>query len=94
MVVSFIYILTGDTGINPDLVDSTINKLFFGMFMVGCGMLYGTTSICLFVNRDPLKCLFANRDPLKHKTLGVVWLISCFCFFGGLSYFFILQSPW
>lgn len=84
MIGAFFFILQGDMRINQDLIESTADKLFFGMVSVGCGICYGIASICLFT----------KWNLLEHKIVGIIGILSLFSFVCGWFYCFILQSPW
>lgn len=76
-------LLVAESGINPQMIDSEIDKLFYLMMVVGCGLCYGMTSVFLLKNWK-----------LTHKAVLYTGVVSVSIFFTGLYYHNILGSPW
>lgn len=84
LIASAPYTLATGTHINPQIIDSEVDKLFYLLMVVGCGMMYGMVSVCLL----------KNWNPMNHKPVLYVGMISAFAFFAGLYYHMIFNSPW
>jgi len=84
LIVSARYTLATETGINQQLIDSEIDKLFYLLMFVGAGMCYAMASVCLL----------KNWRPMEHKPVLYVAMISAFAFLAGLYYHMIFGSPW
>jgi len=84
MVVAYYNIATGQMPINPSLVDSRVDKMFFGGLMIGCAMAYGSVA----------PCLWFKLNPMKHIPTGAVLFTGMTLFICGMYYCFIFQSPW
>lgn len=69
--------------INPEIIDSGIDKFFFASLILGCAMCYGFVSYYLFTN---LK--------VEHKPMVWSGFVGFVAFIAGLYYHMIFQSPW
>ncbi len=83
MVACTPYVLSGETGINPEIIDSEFDKIFYLLMMLGCGGIY-----CMFS-----VCLLKNWNLHEHKFLLYIGMISGFAFAFGLYYHMIFGSP-
>lgn len=84
LVASGPYTLATQTGINPDIIDSEVDKLFYLLMVWGCGMVYAMVSVCLF----------KSWNPVHYKPVLYTGMVSAFAFFAGLYYHMIFNSPW
>ena len=73
----------GQSPISQNLVDSGIDKLFFGLVLIGCTMGYLS-----FV-----PWLWFKLNPFNHKPTGVVFFTGISLFICGMYYCFMFGSP-
>ena len=76
-------IANGQTPISHDLLDSAIDKLFFGLLMIGCVLGYGSL----------VPWLWFKLNPFNHKPTGVVFFTGISLFICGMYYCFMFGSP-
>lgn len=84
LIISGPYTLATQTGINHQLIDSEVDKLFYLLMVWGCGIVYAMVSVCLF----------KNWNLLHYKPVLYTGMIAAFAFFAGLYYHMIFGSPW
>lgn len=78
------YTLATESSINHQIIDSEIDKIFYVLMIMGCGMCYGMASVCLL----------KNWKPSEHKPVLYIGMISAYAFLAGLYYHMVFGSPW
>lgn len=84
MLFCLVQTLTGHSTVNPKIIESSIDKLFWILAIAGCSGLYATASISLI----------KGVSPEKSKAIMAFGVITCFAFMAGLYYTVIFGSPW
>ncbi len=84
MIASAPYVINGASGINAELINSEIDKIFLLLLFLGCGICYNLVAVFLITNWKPTEHNFALK----------VGMISMLSFTAGLYYHFVFGSPW
>ena len=71
------------SGVNPRMIDSVIDKLFYLLLMLGCAGSYGVASFYLFT----------GTKPFEKRPVAWVGLVSLCAFLFGMYYHVIFGSP-
>jgi hypothetical protein len=82
MIASY-FILKSGSIMNPNLINSTVDKLFFAALMIGAATIYLIFSISLL-----------SKYSFRNIKMKVAFIISGLSFLSGIYYHFIFQSPW
>jgi hypothetical protein len=76
--------LTGAQPINPQIVDSRMDKFFWIIMIAGGAVAYGCGSVGLFIGRS------VKNSPYFLK----IFIVCGLAFACGIYYHMIFQSPW
>lgn len=81
--------ITGTLDINFDMINSNIDRAFWVILLIGMAGFYGTGGLYLLVTPQP-----GLMDIVSRKKFVVPIIICAFMTMAGVSYHFILHSPW
>lgn len=87
MLYNFPVMISGESGINTIMIESTADRFFLTCMILGCAAAYGAISSA---------SIMSSLNILKGITKNVVratFIVSCFVFIAGAYYHMIFGSP-